>query len=179
MAERYPGDGAVVNVFGRHWIHPWEAQALYEAGYPCPPDTHVPGAWRLSQMGLSVPPVPTGEDRMAEIEAARERMTPEQRPKREHEHKQEEKERIVLLRAEEERYLASIARRRARAACAEPDVIVLDDDNDEAGPSHQYRGGNEDGCSSSAPKKEDGGDDDSDDGGDYTQLYRHFGMSPF
>ena len=52
---------------------------LYEAGYLAPPDMRVPGNWRLSQMRFPVPPVPIGEDRLAEIHAARERMTDEQR----------------------------------------------------------------------------------------------------
>ena len=40
---------------------------------------HVLGNWWLSQMGFSVPPVPVDEDRLAEIHAACERMTDEQR----------------------------------------------------------------------------------------------------
>ena len=44
-----------------------------------PPDMRAPSAWRLSQIGLAVPPIPTGEDRMAEIYALRDAMTPEQR----------------------------------------------------------------------------------------------------
>ena len=75
MAERYPGDAAAANGFGRNWMYDWEAHLLYEAGYPAPPDMRVPGNWRLSQMGFSVSPVPIGEDRLAEIHAARERMT--------------------------------------------------------------------------------------------------------
>ena len=38
----------------------------------------LPGAWRLSQMGLPVPPTPTGDERLAEIYAARERLTEEE-----------------------------------------------------------------------------------------------------
>ena len=43
MAERYPGDGAAANGFGRRWLHPDEVELLYSAGYPVPPDTRVPG----------------------------------------------------------------------------------------------------------------------------------------
>ena len=77
--ERYPGDAAAANDFGRNWLQDWEARLLYEAGYPAPPDMRVPGNWRLSQMGLLVPPIPTSEDRLVEIRAARERMTDKQR----------------------------------------------------------------------------------------------------
>ena len=77
MAERFPGDGVAANGFGRHWLRDEEARLLFEAGYPMPPDMRVPGNWRLSQMGFLVPPVPTGEDQLVEIHAARERMTVE------------------------------------------------------------------------------------------------------
>ena len=79
MAERYLGDAAAANDFGRNWLHDWEARLLFEAGYPATPDMRVPGNWRLSQMGLPVPSIPTREDRLAEIQATRERMTDEQR----------------------------------------------------------------------------------------------------
>ena len=55
------------------------ARLLFEAGYPVPPDMCVSSAWRLSQMGLAMPPVPTDEDRIMEIHALRDAMTPEQR----------------------------------------------------------------------------------------------------
>ena len=79
MAERFPSDGAAANGFGRRWLREEEAHLLFEAGYPVPPDVRVPGPWRLSQMGLPVPPLPTGEERMAEIYNLRDAMTLEQR----------------------------------------------------------------------------------------------------
>lgn len=51
MAERFPGDRAAANGFGRHWLHDWEARLLQEANYPTPPDMCVLGAWRLSARG--------------------------------------------------------------------------------------------------------------------------------
>ena len=54
-AERYPGDGAGANGFIRNWLYDWEACMLFDAGYPVPSDIRVPGNWRLSQMGKSVP----------------------------------------------------------------------------------------------------------------------------
>ena len=48
MAERFPGDGAVANGFGRRHLHEDKARLLYEAEYPVPPDMRVPGAWRIS-----------------------------------------------------------------------------------------------------------------------------------
>ena len=44
MVERYPGDGAAADGFGRHHLHELEANLLHEANYPAPPDMHVPGA---------------------------------------------------------------------------------------------------------------------------------------
>ena len=77
--DRYGTDAAAANGFGQNWLQEWEACLLYGAGYPAPPYMHIPSNWRLSAMGLLVPPIPTGEDRMAEIHAVRERMTEEQR----------------------------------------------------------------------------------------------------
>ena len=48
MAERYPGDSAAANGFGRRHLHEDEARLLYEADYPAPPDMRVPGSWKLS-----------------------------------------------------------------------------------------------------------------------------------
>jgi hypothetical protein len=42
MAERYPGEGAAANGFGRRSLHDSEARLLYEANYPAPPDYHGP-----------------------------------------------------------------------------------------------------------------------------------------
>ena len=67
MAERFPGDGAAANGFGRRHLHEDEARLLFEAEYPVPPDMRVPGAWRISAGGVPVPPVPTGAARRAEI----------------------------------------------------------------------------------------------------------------
>ena len=55
MAERYPGDAAAANGFGRNWLYDWEARLLYEAGYPAPPDMRGTGNWQLSLMGFLVP----------------------------------------------------------------------------------------------------------------------------
>ena len=67
MAERFPGDGAAANGFGRRHLHEDEARLLYEAEDPVPPDMRVPGAWRISMGGVPVPPVPTDAARRAEI----------------------------------------------------------------------------------------------------------------
>ena len=67
MAERYPGDGAAANGFGRRYLHEDEARLLYEAEYLVPPDMRVPGAWRISAGGVPVPPPPTGAARHLEI----------------------------------------------------------------------------------------------------------------
>ena len=56
-----------------------EARLLFEAGYPLSPDVRFPCTWHLSKMGYAVPPLPTGEDRLAEIHALRDTMTSEQR----------------------------------------------------------------------------------------------------
>ena len=79
MAERYPGDGAAVNGFGRRHLQETEARLLYEAEYPAPTDMRVPGAWRLSAGGVPVPPVPEGAARRAEIARIRSSLTEEQR----------------------------------------------------------------------------------------------------
>ena len=36
MAERFPGDGAAANGFGRRHLQEPEARLLYEAEYPAP-----------------------------------------------------------------------------------------------------------------------------------------------
>ena len=56
MAERYPGDSAAVNGFGRRHLHEDEARLLYEADYLAPPDLQVPASWKLSAGGVPVPP---------------------------------------------------------------------------------------------------------------------------
>ena len=67
MAERFLGDGAAANGFGCRHLQEPEARLLYEAEYPGPPDMRVPGAWRLSAGGVTVPLVPEGAARRAEI----------------------------------------------------------------------------------------------------------------
>lgn len=79
MAERYPGDGAARNGFGRRHLHEDEARLLFEAEYPTPPDMRAPGAWRLSAGGVPVPPVPTGAERRAEIARIRSSLSEEHR----------------------------------------------------------------------------------------------------
>ena len=59
MGERYPGDGAAANGFGRRTLQTWEARMLYEAGYMAPPDTRMPPGWTLSAGGIPIPPGPT------------------------------------------------------------------------------------------------------------------------
>ena len=69
MAERFPGDDAAANGFGRRHLRKDEAHMLYEAGYPTPLDMRVPGAsggqgsWHLSAGGVPVPPPPEGAER--------------------------------------------------------------------------------------------------------------------
>nr|BDI54548.1 receptor-like protein 12 [Triticum aestivum] len=79
MAERYPGDGAAANGFGRRHLQEPEALLLYEVEYPAPPDMRVLGAWRLSAGGVPVPPVPEGAAWWAEIARIRSSLTEEQR----------------------------------------------------------------------------------------------------
>ena len=67
MTERFPGDGAAANGFGRRHLHESEARLLFEAEYPVPPDMQVPGAWRISAGGVPVPSIPAGTARRAEI----------------------------------------------------------------------------------------------------------------
>ncbi|KAE8802091.1 Homeobox protein KNOX3 [Hordeum vulgare] len=66
-AERYPDNEAAANGFGRRHLCEDVTHLLYEADYPEPSDMRVPGSWRLSVGGVSVPPPPTGADRLAEI----------------------------------------------------------------------------------------------------------------
>ncbi|KAE8819506.1 formin-like protein 14 [Hordeum vulgare] len=61
MVERYPGDEAAANGFGRHHLHESEARLLYEADYPAPPDMRMTGSWRLSVGGVTVPPPPSAK----------------------------------------------------------------------------------------------------------------------
>ncbi|KAE8781966.1 Homeobox protein KNOX3 [Hordeum vulgare] len=67
MAQRYPGDGAAANGFGRRHLHESEGRLLYEADYTAPPDMRVLGLWRMSANGVPVPPLPSRADRCAKI----------------------------------------------------------------------------------------------------------------
>ena len=59
MAERFPGDEAAANGFGRRSLHGWEAYLLFEANISAPPDVREgPGGWRLSGGGVPIPPMP-------------------------------------------------------------------------------------------------------------------------
>jgi hypothetical protein len=60
MAERYEGDGAAANGFGRRYLLETEARVLYEAGYMAPPDMCCPGTWWLSAGGIPIPLEPRG-----------------------------------------------------------------------------------------------------------------------
>ena len=79
MAERYPGNSTATNGFDRRHLHEDEARLLYEVDYPAPPDKRVPGTWKLSAGGVSVPPVATGAERRAEIARIRSLLSEEQR----------------------------------------------------------------------------------------------------
>ncbi|KAE8790619.1 hypothetical protein D1007_35038 [Hordeum vulgare] len=69
MAERFPGDKAAANGFGRRWLHDWEACPMQEANYPTPPDMCVSGAWWMSVDCVLVPPPPSDVYRPDDIEA--------------------------------------------------------------------------------------------------------------
>lgn len=60
--------------FNRTWLHEWECRALYEAGYPCPPYFRAATGWHLSNGGIPIPPLPVGDELVAEIERARSYM---------------------------------------------------------------------------------------------------------
>jgi hypothetical protein len=82
MGERFPGDAAAANGFGRRSLHEWEAHLLHEANYPAPPDMRSPGRWRLSAGGVPVPPLPDVEHPgyfHAEIERVRASLSEEER----------------------------------------------------------------------------------------------------
>ena len=79
MVERFPGDDAAANGFGRRHLHEDEMRFLYEADYPAPPDMRVPGTWRLRASGVPGPPAPTGAPRRAEIARIRSSLPDPQR----------------------------------------------------------------------------------------------------
>jgi hypothetical protein len=68
MADRFPGDGAANNGFGRRSLHQWEGRLLQMAGYPAPSDFRASGGWRLSVGGVLIL-LPQGDAMDTEIEA--------------------------------------------------------------------------------------------------------------
>ena len=59
MAERFPGDEAAANGFGRHSLREQESWLLFQANIPAPPDMRAgPTGWRLSNRGVPIPPLP-------------------------------------------------------------------------------------------------------------------------
>ena len=59
MAERYPGDEAAANGFGRRSLREQESWLLFQANIPAPPDMRAgPTGWRLSAGGVPIPPLP-------------------------------------------------------------------------------------------------------------------------
>ncbi|XP_044351540.1 uncharacterized protein [Triticum aestivum] len=84
MAERFPGEWAAANGFGRRSLHEWEAYLLFEANIPAPPNMRVgPSGWRLSAGGVPICPVPDVDARpdlfAAEVDHVCASMTDEQR----------------------------------------------------------------------------------------------------
>ena len=72
-----PASGAAANGFGRNWLQDREARLLHKTGYPCPPH-EAPRNLAAQPDGAPGPPTPTGDERLAEIYAARERLTEEE-----------------------------------------------------------------------------------------------------
>ena len=59
MAERFPGDEAAANGFGRRSLREQESWLLFQANIPAPPDMRAgPTGWRLSAGGVPIPPLP-------------------------------------------------------------------------------------------------------------------------
>ncbi|KAE8820976.1 Homeobox protein KNOX3 [Hordeum vulgare] len=71
MAERFLGDGAPANGFGRRDLCEDEARLLYETEYSAPFDMRVPGSWRLSAVGVPMSSPPTRVEWLAEIACTR------------------------------------------------------------------------------------------------------------
>ena len=67
MAERFSGDGAAANGFGRRHLHEWEVRLLHEANYLAPSDMRVTGSWRLIVEGRPIPQLPTDAERRGDI----------------------------------------------------------------------------------------------------------------
>ena len=84
MCDRFPGDGAVANGFGRRSLHAWEAYLFFEVDIPAPPDMCAgPTGWRLSAGGVPIPPVSDVDARpdffAAKVDRVRSALTEEQR----------------------------------------------------------------------------------------------------
>jgi hypothetical protein len=65
--ERYDGDPAVANDFGRRTLHDYEDRALYEAGYMASLNMWSPCKWMLRARGIPLPPEPRVVAREAAI----------------------------------------------------------------------------------------------------------------
>jgi hypothetical protein len=72
-------DGAANNGFVRRSLHQWEGRLLYMAGYSAPPDFRAPEGWRLSAVGVPIPPPPVGDALDATIDAVIETLSDKQR----------------------------------------------------------------------------------------------------
>ena len=84
MVERFHGDSAAANGFGRRSLQEWEAWLLFEANILAPPDMRVGlTGWSLSNGGGPIPPVPDVDARpgvfAAEVDRVRASLTEEQR----------------------------------------------------------------------------------------------------
>ena len=82
MAERFPGDEAAANGFGRRSLR--EQEPLFQANIPAPPDMRAgPTGWRLSNGGVPIPPLSDAVARPGffadEVEIVRASLTDEQR----------------------------------------------------------------------------------------------------
>ena len=59
MAERFPGDEAAANGFGRRTLREQESWLLFLANIPTPPDMRAgTTGWKLSNGGVPIPPLP-------------------------------------------------------------------------------------------------------------------------
>ena len=164
MVERFPGDGAAVNGFGRRHLHEDEACLLYEAEYS---GVRI-GANASPPTGRFVLVEPKPEPGLpAEYEEIARRGFSDEDAMR---WARDDYLRDEMVR--QRRALEEIATRK-RGREDEHDVVILDGDEDEdaPGPSNPPRQPGE-GCSRDGGR---GGDDD-DDGGDYTQFYRRLSM---